>query len=112
LIYYKRLYKSDGGTFVVADEGYRSIGDAEFAELIEAARRSDIAKLEIEEPNARVDQDYIGGSPADLSRLKQILSRLLAFDATAPQSPAGCVGAGVSGSITLRYEFGPPLGGE
>jgi hypothetical protein len=65
LIYYKRLYKSDSGTFVVADEGYRNAGGAEFAELIEAARRSDLAKSGIEEPNPRVDQDYFGGTSAE-----------------------------------------------
>jgi hypothetical protein len=112
LIYYKRLYKSDSGTFVVADEGYRNAGGAEFAELIEAARRSDLAKSGIEEPNPRVDQDYFGGTSADLSRLKEILTRLLGFETMTPLSPSGCVSAGVSGSITLRYELGPPLRGE
>lgn len=120
VIYYSRLQESAGKILLLPGDGDLdlSINHAEFTKLIDATRRFQLAKVGIEEPHARIDQDYYSHGPIipeperlqrNLLSLKKVLEEI--FQSDYPQNTVvpGCQGEGLFGGILLRYEFGPPL---
>lgn len=118
VIYYSFLRRSKGKIQPASGDGYRVITRADFMSLIEASKKFQLAKLGIEEPNARIDQDYSSNnsfaSPSerfqrDLTRLKKSLVEIFQSAYPQPILTPDCQGDTLSGGLTLRYEYGPPV---